>query len=186
MARANIGRFNKVLLDVHDLHRTWVEIRLPGSQLPTRPTVSDLGAGAYLRRWTDAELWRRALAAVDDEPFTAACGDPSDPGKVRGRLGLDEETIAKKRRETYRARQGGRAQAEEDRNRWRVLRDRNDRLRSLASRAHRDVGGTNRAAGERGRTSPRLARCGAIQVLMVAGGRRAKACTLVPSRRRRN
>ena len=97
-ARTNIDRLIKVLLNVHDLHRAWVEIRSPGSQLPTKPIAPDPGAEVYLRCWTDAELWSRALAGVDDEAFAAACGDSGDPSKIRDSLGLDEEAIAKKRR----------------------------------------------------------------------------------------
>lgn len=98
-ARVNTDRFKRVVLDVHDLYGGWVEARSPGSQPPTEPAIPDLGAEAYLCRLTDAELWRRAVAALEDRSFAAACGDSSDPAKVRKRLGLDEETITKKRHE---------------------------------------------------------------------------------------
>lgn len=98
-ARVNTDRFRRVVLDVHDLYGGWVEARSPGSQPPTEPAMPDLGAEAYLRRLTDAELWRRAVAALEDRSFLAACGDSSDPAEVRKQLGLDEETITKKRQE---------------------------------------------------------------------------------------
>ena len=98
-ARVNREQFGKVLLEVHDLHRTWVEVRSPESDIPDRPTLTDLGAEAYLRRWSEAELWRRALAVLGDKQFIAACGDIAEPSKVRERLGIDEAAVAAKRRE---------------------------------------------------------------------------------------
>ena len=98
-ARVNADRFSKVLLQVHDLHRIWVEVRAPESELPDRPTPTDLGAEAYLRSWSEVELWRLALAVLEDERFVAACGEFADPGEVRDRLGLDEAAVAARRRE---------------------------------------------------------------------------------------
>ena len=98
-ARVNSDRFNKVLLDVHDLYRTWLEIHAPESEVPDRPTAPELGGDAYLRRWSDGELWHRALAILDDRKFTAACGELSDPQTVSERLGIDKEAIDVKRRE---------------------------------------------------------------------------------------
>ena len=58
-----------------------------------------MGAEAYLRSWSEVELWRLALAVLEDEPFVAACGEFADPGEVRDRLGLDEAAVAARRRE---------------------------------------------------------------------------------------
>ena len=98
-ARVNGDRFKKVLLDAHDLHRTWLEVRVPESRVPARPTVPELEAEAYLRHWSDAELWRSALAVLDDGAFAAACGEPSDLQTFRKRLGIDEKAIEAIRRE---------------------------------------------------------------------------------------
>ena len=98
-ARVNRERFGKVLLDVHDLHCTWVEVRTPESEVPHRPALTDLGAEANLRRWSEAELWRRALSVLGDERFIAACGDFAEPSSVRERLGIDEAAVAAKCRE---------------------------------------------------------------------------------------
>lgn len=99
IARANSERFGRVLLDVQDLHRTWLEFRDPDSILPDPPTAPELAADTYLRRWTDAELWRLALTTLGDKRFARACGDASDARIVRERLGLDEESVDRKRRE---------------------------------------------------------------------------------------
>jgi len=99
IARGNNEGFGRVLLDAHDLHRTWLEFRHPDSRLPELPTVPGLAADTYLRRWTDAEFWRLALATLGDERFTDACGDASDARTARERLGLDEEAVERKRRE---------------------------------------------------------------------------------------
>ncbi|MYB40426.1 hypothetical protein F4X86_04140, partial [Candidatus Saccharibacteria bacterium] len=99
IAHANSERFSSVLLDVHDLHRTWLEFRDPESRLPDPPKAPELAADSYLRRWNDTEFWRLALATLGDERFVHACGDASDAQTVRDRLGLDEEAVKRKRRE---------------------------------------------------------------------------------------
>ena len=45
-ARVNKERFGKVLVAVHDLHRAWIEVRTPESEVPDRPALTDLGAEA--------------------------------------------------------------------------------------------------------------------------------------------
>ena len=99
IARANSDGFDRVLFDAHDLRRTWLEFRDPDSRLPELPTAPELASDTYLRRWTDAELWRLALATLGDERFTDACGDASDARTARERLGLEEEAVERTRRE---------------------------------------------------------------------------------------
>ena len=98
-ARVNKERFGKVLLAVHDLHRTWIEVRTPESEIPDRPALTDLGGEAYLRCWSEAELWRRALTVLGDQRFIAACGDFAQPSEVKERLNIDEAVVAARRRE---------------------------------------------------------------------------------------
>ena len=98
-ARVNGERFRRMLLDAHDLHRTWLEFRDPDSKVPDAPTAPELAADAYLHRWPDAELWRLALATLGDERFAQACGGETDLETIREQLGLDEEGVDRKRRE---------------------------------------------------------------------------------------
>ena len=98
-ARVNKERFGKVLVAVHDLHRTWIEVRTQESEVPDRPALTDLGAEAYLRRWSEAELWHRALTALGDPRFMAACGDFAQASEVRVRLGIAEAEVDARRRE---------------------------------------------------------------------------------------
>ena len=98
-AGVNGEQFNRVLLEAHDLHLTWLEVHDPESKVRDLPTAPELGEETYLRRWSDTELWCVALATLGDERFTAACGGDSDPQTIRDRLGLDEETIERRRRE---------------------------------------------------------------------------------------
>ena len=99
--RVNIEKYSKALLEVHDLHRTWVELRSPESELPNRPELANPGAEAYLRCWSETELWRRALTALGDKQFIAACGEFDQPREVRERLGIDEVAVAGRRRERW-------------------------------------------------------------------------------------
>ena len=98
-ARVNKERFGKVLVAVHDLHRTWIEVRTQESEIPDRPALTDLGAEAYLRRWSEAELWHRALTVLGDQRFIAACGDFAQASEVRVRLGIAEAEVDARRRE---------------------------------------------------------------------------------------
>ena len=98
-ARINRERFGKLFLEVQDLHRTWTEAQSPEFEVPNRPVPTDLGAEAYLRRWSEAELWRCALSVLRDKRFIAACGDFAQPSEVRERLGIDEAAVAAKRQE---------------------------------------------------------------------------------------
>ena len=98
-ARVNRERFGKVLSELQDLHRTWMEVWSPESEVPDPPEPIDPGAQAYLSRWSEAELWRRALAVLGDYQFIAACGDFAEHSELRERLGVDEATVAARRRE---------------------------------------------------------------------------------------
>ena len=98
-ARINRERFGKILLEAHDLYRTWAEIVTPESKVKDRPELTDLGAEAYLHRWSEVEIWRRTLVDLGDEQFTAACGDAANLGEARKRLGIDGAALEKKRRE---------------------------------------------------------------------------------------
>ena len=99
LARINKEEFAKALLEMHDLHRAWLELRVPNSQVPKRPRTTELGAQTYLRRYSEVELWHRALEVLGDRRFIAACGKFENTGDVRVRLGLDEAAVEKKRRE---------------------------------------------------------------------------------------
>ena len=98
-ARVNGEGLRKMLLDAYDLYRTWLEAHTPESKVPDQPAPPKLGGEAYLRRWSDAELWRHALAVLDDGTFATACGEQADLRAVRERLGIDEEAIKAIRRE---------------------------------------------------------------------------------------
>lgn len=98
-ARDNRERFGKVLSEAHDLYRTWTEMVTPESEVQDRPKSTDLGAKAYLHRWSEDEIWRRALMALGDKPFTEACGDAANLGEAKERLGIADTVLKEKRRE---------------------------------------------------------------------------------------
>ena len=99
MARVNNDEFGKALLGAYDMYQAWIEVGTTESEVRDRPTRSELGPEAHLRRWSEAELWRQALLALGDQQFIAACGEFDSPDQVRTRLGLDEKAVAQKRRE---------------------------------------------------------------------------------------
>ena len=98
-ARVNEALFRKVLLNAHDLYRTWLETTVPDSKASDRPTTAQLGAEAYLSRLSNDELWHRALAVLGDQRFADACGDVTNPASLRERLGLSDREIKARRHE---------------------------------------------------------------------------------------
>lgn len=92
-ARINSEGLKTMLLNAYDLYRIWLETHAPESKVPDQPASPELDGEAYLRRWSEAELWRHALAILDNETFTTACGDQADLYAVRERLGIDEKTV---------------------------------------------------------------------------------------------
>ena len=98
-ARANDDNLKRVLQEVRDLYDIWVEVHKPEAEVPTLTAAPKLVAEAYLVLWSDVDLWRRALAVLGDEQFSAACGGYSDPQTLRNQLGLDEGALKEKRRE---------------------------------------------------------------------------------------
>ena len=98
-ARGNKERFGKVLSEAHDLYCTWTETVTPESEVQDRPKSTNLGATAYLHRWSEDEIWRRALMVLGDKPFSEACGDAANLGEAREGLGIDNAALKAKRRE---------------------------------------------------------------------------------------
>ncbi len=166
-ARGNGERFGRVLLEAHDLHRTWLEFRDPHSRVPDLPSAPELAADAYLCRWTDVELWRLALATLGDAGRRAV--RPS----VRRRFGpADGQGAAGPRRGGRRqetagaggAGKGSGAQGEDGGDRRRVLRNRSDRLLGAAPAAGGDAGGSSRSTGEQGRVHAARSASGQRQI----------------------
>ena len=99
-ADGNRKRLENVLTDVHDLHRTWMELRAPNETQTQHPNVqADPPAAAYLRPWSDAELLKKVLEILGDEEFTAACDDCSTLDAIRRKLDLTPEKVEARRQE---------------------------------------------------------------------------------------
>ena len=97
-ARRNTHGLDKVLRDLHDLHRTWVELTVAKSNPPERPNPpASLDPAAYLNLWTEAELLHRALRCIGDSPFVDACAGCMGLDEIRNRLALDPEAVAARR-----------------------------------------------------------------------------------------
>ena len=86
--------------DLHDLHRTWVELRPPAGTPPPSPTPpAGLDAAAFLRHWSDRELIERSLRAIGDDEFGTACDGCESLESIRQQLGLTSEATELRRRE---------------------------------------------------------------------------------------
>ena len=98
IARQNTNGLDKILHDLHDLHRTWAELTVPSSNAPESaqpPPILD--PAAYLNLWTETELLHRALRCIGNSPFVDACVGCMSLGEIRDRLELDPEAVAARR-----------------------------------------------------------------------------------------
>lgn len=102
----NMKRLEDTLVGVHDLHRAWIELRTSKETRPEPPDMPDAPyATAYLRRWSDVELLKKALEILDDEEFTGACDECSTLDAIRQRLDLEPKAIVARREERRRREQ---------------------------------------------------------------------------------
>ena len=99
-AGRNQERLESMLVQVHDLHRTWVELGAPAGTSPTAPpSPVRVGATAYLRLRSDRELIEQSLRAIGDDEFSTACDGCVSLEGIRQQLGLTREAADARRRE---------------------------------------------------------------------------------------
>ena len=73
IARQNKDGLDNMLSDVHDLHRTWVELTASNSVAPEPPEPPvDLDLEAYLHPWSEADLLYRAYTLSGNSEFVDA------------------------------------------------------------------------------------------------------------------
>ncbi len=102
-ASLNKDRLDSMVARLHDIHRAWAELSGADpvtSEPPKAP--ADLGASAYLHRWSDAELVNRALRVLGDAAFLAACDGCATLDEIRDRLGIDPAVVDARRQERLR------------------------------------------------------------------------------------
>ena len=100
IARQNTSELDKALRDLHDLHRTWIEMAAANSNPPERPNPpANPDPAAYLNLWTEAELLSRALRCIGASPFVDACAGCVSLAEIRSRLALDPAAVAARRQQ---------------------------------------------------------------------------------------
>ena len=100
IARRNRDRLANMLSDLHDLHRTWVELTDSNASAPEPPQPpTDLDPDTYLQDWPKTELLRRAFQSVADSGFLDACEGCASLDEIRNRLGLDPDAVEVRRQE---------------------------------------------------------------------------------------
>ena len=99
-AGRNQERLEYMLAHLHDLHRTWVELRASAGtpSTPPAPPVR-LNAAAYLRLWSNRELIEQSLRTIGDDEFGTACHGCVNLEAIRQQLGLTPEATELRRRE---------------------------------------------------------------------------------------
>ncbi len=98
--RRNENRLSKQIGAVDDLLRAWLEVSEaypipPKSRVPESPRMD---SSAYLRDWSDGEIFERALAALDNENFRTQCQGCASVKEARTKLELGPEAIERARR----------------------------------------------------------------------------------------
>ena len=100
IAGRNRDRLGNIIVHLHDLHRTWLELgALAGTPASPPEPPARLHATAYLMLWSDRELIEESLRAIDDEGFNTACDGCASLQAVREQLDLTPEATEIRRRE---------------------------------------------------------------------------------------
>ena len=100
IARCNTSGLDKVLRELHDLHRTWVELAVANSNPPKQPNPPAIpDPEAYLNPWSETELLHRALRCIGACPFVDACAGCMNIAEIRNRLALNPEAVAARRQQ---------------------------------------------------------------------------------------
>ena len=100
IAGRNRERLGNMILHLHDLHGTWLELGPSGGTPPSPPSQpTQVHATAYLRLWSDRELIEESLRTIGDEGFSTACDGCWSLQAVREQLGLTPEATENRRRE---------------------------------------------------------------------------------------
>ena len=99
-AGRNQERLKYMLADLHDLHRTWMELHASAGTPPSPPEPpARLIASAYLGRWTNRELIEQSLRAIGDDEFGTACDGCVSLESIRQQLGLTPEATELRHRQ---------------------------------------------------------------------------------------
>ena len=95
IAGMNQKSLNDLLLSVHDLYRTWLELgRSSSKQIEPPVPVVNLDPSAYLSRWSEHEILERAFEIIDDESFNKTCEGCKSLHEVQQRHKLTVEKAA--------------------------------------------------------------------------------------------
>jgi len=99
VAYRNEERLGEAIAALHDLHQLWVETECKGPGRPRPEVPAELDPNAYLRVWSNTQLFRRALELLGDTVFTTACAGCNHIDDVSAHLGLDPNSVAARRRQ---------------------------------------------------------------------------------------
>ncbi|MDE0553442.1 MAG: hypothetical protein OXI24_04455, partial [Candidatus Poribacteria bacterium] len=103
IARKNKKDFEKVITELYDLYRTWIEIKGANSNLIQYPDLPEkLNPEAYLKYWTETELFHHGLHFIGDCNFIIACEGCNSLDDIRQRLELDQKKVEKQRKKRIR------------------------------------------------------------------------------------
>ena len=110
--RRNENRLRKEIDQVHDLQRAWLEVS-GADPVPPRREASEspqMDFWAYLRDWSEAEIFEQALEAVGDAEFRGQCDGCRAVDEARVKLKVTPEVVEQARRKRReRQRKAGRA-----------------------------------------------------------------------------
>ncbi len=98
--RRNENRLEKEIGQVRDLHRAWLEV-LETKPVPPRHEESGsprMNASAYLRDWSEAEIFEQALETVNDAAFLRQCDGCRAVDEARAKLKVTAEVVEQARR----------------------------------------------------------------------------------------
>ncbi len=101
VAGENMKRLGYIRTGVLDLHQAWTELDTTKETRHQPPDMPLAPPAAYLWRWSDGELLKRALDILDDQEFSTACGGCSTLDAIRQQLNLAPEEVEARRQERH-------------------------------------------------------------------------------------
>ncbi len=98
--RRNEHRLRKRIGQTRDLHRAWLDVS-EADPAPLRHEASGsprMDSWAYLRDWSEAEVFEQALETVDDAKFSRQCDGCRAVAEARAKLKVTPEVVEQARR----------------------------------------------------------------------------------------
>jgi hypothetical protein len=101
--RGNESQLSREIGQLHDLYRAWLEISGADPVPPTSDAIDSpqTDSSAYLRDWTEREIFKRALGTVGDADFRRLCECCASADDARLKLDITPQAVERARKKRH-------------------------------------------------------------------------------------